>query len=90
MIIYGNKIVSAGCFLPLSQNVDSNPKDLGTRHRAGIGITETIDVITFIVSEETGIISIARAGKIVRYADIEMLKKTLANYYWEDLNSAKR
>lgn len=90
MIIYGNKIVSAGCFLPLSQNVDSIPKDLGTRHRAGIGITETIDVITFIVSEETGIISIARAGKIVRYADIEMLKKTLANYYWEDLNSAKR
>ena len=77
MIINGTKIVSAGCFLPLSQNVDNIPKDLGTRHRAGIGITETIDVITFIVSEETGIISIARAGKIVRYADFEMLKKTL-------------
>lgn len=89
MIINGTKIVSAGCFLPLSQNVDGIPKDLGTRHRAGIGITETIDVITFIVSEETGIISIARAGKIVRYADFEMLKKTLAKYYWQELDSTK-
>ncbi len=90
MIINGTKIVSAGCFLPLSQNVDNIPKDLGTRHRAGIGITETIDVITFIVSEETGIISIARAGKIVRYADFEMLKKTLGRYYWQELDSARK
>ena len=90
MIINGTKIVSAGCFLPLSQNVDGIPKDLGTRHRAGIGVTETIDVITFIVSEETGIISIARAGKIVRYADFEMLKKTLARYYWQEIDSVER
>ena len=80
MIISGTKITAAGCFLPLSQNVDKIPKDLGTRHRAGIGITETIDVITLIVSEETGIISIARAGKITRYADTEAIKKTLARY----------
>ncbi len=86
MIINGTKIVSAGCFLPLSQNVDNIPKDLGTRHRAGIGVTETIDVITFIVSEETGIISVAREGKIVRYADVEILKKTLASYYWQDVD----
>ena len=52
MIINGNKIVSAGCFLPLSQNGDNIPKDLGTRHRAGIGVTETIDVMSIIVSEE--------------------------------------
>ena len=62
MIINGTRIVSAGCFLPLSQNVDNIPKYLGSRHRAGIGVTETIDVISLIVSEETGIISIERAG----------------------------
>ena len=90
MIINGTKIVAAGCFLPLSQNVDNIPKDLGTRHRAGIGVTETIDVMSIIVSEETGIISIARAGKITRYADIEMLKKTLTRYYWQELDSARR
>ena len=86
MIINGTKIVSAVCFLPLSQNVDNIPKDLGTRHRAGIGVTETIDVVTFIVSEETGIISVAKEGKITRYADVEILKKTLASYYWQDVD----
>jgi diadenylate cyclase len=69
--------------LPLSQKVDGLPKDLGTRHIAGLGITETIDVVSIIVSEETGIISIARAGKLTRYADAEMLKKTLSKYYWQ-------
>lgn len=90
MIINGTKIVSAGCFLPLSQNSDNIPKDLGTRHRAGIGITENIDVVSLIVSEETGIISIARAGKITRYADSETLKKTLSRYYWQELESTRR
>ena len=90
MIINGTKIVSAGCFLPLSQNVDNIPKDLGSRHRAGIGVTETIDVISLIVSEETGIISIARAGKIVRYADYEALRKTLNRYYWQELEVSKK
>ena len=77
MIINGTKIVATGCFLPLSQNIDKIPKDLGTRHRAGIGVTETLDVMSFIVSEETGIISVARAGQITRYADTEILKRTL-------------
>ena len=90
MIISGTRIVAAGCFLPLSQNVDNIPKDLGTRHRAGIGVTETIDVISLIVSEETGIISIARAGKITRYADSESLKRTLKQYYWQEIESARR
>lgn len=90
MIITGTKITAAGCFLPLSQNIENIPKDLGTRHRAGIGVTETIDVISFIVSEETGIISIARAGKITRYADTEALKKVLAKYYWQELESARK
>ena len=90
MIISGTKIAAAGCFLPLSQNIENIPKDLGTRHRAGIGVTETIDVISIIVSEETGVISIARAGKITRYADTEALKKTLAKYYWQELESARK
>ncbi len=83
MIINGTKILASGCFLPLSQ--ESNiPKELGTRHRAGIGITETINVTALIVSEETGIISIAQGGKIKRYADSEMLRQTLKEYYWQD------
>ncbi len=90
MIISDTKIVAAGCFLPLSQNVDGIPKDLGTRHRAGIGVTETIDVMSLIVSEETGIISVAKAGKITRYADYERLKQTLSQYYWQELDSIRR
>ena len=90
MVIDGTKIVAAGCFLPLSQNMQNIPKDLGTRHRAGIGVTETMDVMSIIVSEESGIISIARAGKITRYADYEMLKKTLNKYYWQELESSRR
>ncbi len=89
MIISGTKILAAGCFLPLSHN-DNIPKDLGTRHRAGIGITETIDVMSLIVSEETGIISIAREGKITRYADADILRKTLNKYYWQELESARK
>lgn len=89
MIVSGTKILAAGCFLPLSHN-DNIPKELGTRHRAGIGITETIDVVSLIVSEETGVISIAREGKMTRYADAEILRKTLNRYYWQELESARR
>ena len=83
MIINGTKITAAGCFLPLSQK-ENLPKELGTRHRAAIGITETIDVTTLIVSEETGIISVAKGGNITRYADSELLRKTLSKFYWQD------
>lgn len=84
IIIQNDKIQAAGCFLPLSQESDL-PKELGTRHRAGIGVTEMLNVTSIIVSEETGIISIARGGKITRYADSETLRKTLKEYYWQDL-----
>ena len=84
MIIQNDKILAAGCFLPLSQETDL-PKELGTRHRAGIGITEMINVTAIIVSEETGIISIAQGGKITRYADSEMLRQKLKDFYWQDL-----
>lgn len=90
MIINDTKIVAAGCFLPLSQNMDNIPKDLGTRHRAGIGITENIDVVSLIVSEETGIISIVKGGKITRYADSAILRKTLTRYYWKELESSRK
>lgn len=89
MIINNYKIQAAGCFLPLTQNVNI-PKELGTRHRAGIGITETSNVIALIVSEETGIITIAQRGKITRYADYDLLKKTLSDYYWKDLGTDGR
>ena len=85
VIISGTKITAAGCFLPLSQN-ENIPKDLGTRHRAGIGITENFDVTALIVSEETGIISlVSTGGKITRYANTEKLMQTLSRFYWQEL-----
>lgn len=89
MIINNYKVQAAGCFLPLTQNANI-PKELGTRHRAGIGITETSNVIALIVSEETGIITIAQRGKISRYADYDLLKKTLNDYYWKELSADGR
>jgi len=77
VIIQGNQIVAAGCYLPLTE--DSNlGKELGTRHRAGIGITENSDAVAIIVSEETGIISIAHDGVLTRYLDEKKLRAVLA------------
>ncbi len=84
MIIYGDRIQAAGCFLPLTQR--EFPKDYGTRHRAGIGVTEVADVVAIIVSEETGIVSLVKRGEITRYADSETLKKFLKEYYWKEFN----
>jgi diadenylate cyclase len=80
VIVRGDKIFAAGCVLPLTQN-KSLSKELGTRHRAGIGITENSDAITLIVSEETGIISIAVDGKLSRFLDIKTVEKTLLNLF---------
>ena len=76
VIIDGDKITAATCYLPLS-NSTSLSKDLGTRHRAGVGISEVSDSVVVIVSEETGSISIARDGKLIRYADTAVLKNEL-------------
>ncbi len=84
MVIHGHKIQSAGCFLPLTQKT-SYPKEFGTRHRAGIGITEVANVISLVVSEETGIISIVKQGNVTRYADYDMLEDALKDYYWQDM-----
>lgn len=75
-IIRNDRIIAAGCFLPLTNN-DKISKKLGTRHRAGIGITETSDALTIIVSEETGTISLAMNGRLVRNYDRDKLKKIL-------------
>ncbi len=84
MVIQGHKIQAAGCFLPLTQKT-SYPKEYGTRHRAGIGITEVANVISLVVSEETGIISIIKQGNVTRYADYDMLMDALKDYYWQDM-----
>ncbi|MDD4377702.1 MAG: diadenylate cyclase CdaA [Eubacteriales bacterium] len=80
VIIRADRIFAAGCVLPLTENKNLN-KDLGTRHRAGIGITENSDAISVIVSEETGIISMAVDGKLTRFLDIKTVEKTLLNIY---------
>ena len=79
LIVRGDKLEAAGCVLPLTENKNLS-KDLGTRHRAGIGVTETSDALVFIVSEETGIISVAENGRLRRNltgADIEELLNTI-------------
>ena len=76
VIIRGNRVVSATCYLPLSDN-QSLSKDLGTRHRAGIGISEATDSMTIIVSEETGKISVAYDGGLDRNLDSDGLKEKL-------------
>lgn len=80
VIIRGDKIYAAGCVLPLTQNTDIG-KELGTRHRAGIGITEHSDAMTLIVSEETGIISMAVNGKLQRFLDTKTVEKALLQLY---------
>ena len=76
MVIQGHKIQAAGCLLPLTQKTNY-PKEYGTRHRAAIGITEVANVISLVVSEETGIISIVKQGSVTRYADYDMLMDAL-------------
>ena len=80
VIIRGDRFYAASCVLPLTNNKDLN-KSLGTRHRAGIGITEHSDAIALIVSEETGIISMAVNGKLTRFLDAKKVEKTLLNLY---------
>lgn len=76
VIIRGNRITSATCYLPLSDNMDLG-KELGTRHRAGVGISEVTDSLTVIVSEENGKISVAYDGELERGLDGERLKERL-------------
>lgn len=76
IIIQGDRIASAACFLPLSLNPMLS-KDLGTRHRAALGITEDSDAVAIVVSEETGLISFVRAGRIKRALDAMRLRAAI-------------
>ena len=77
VVITDNKIISAGCYLPLTQ-AHNLPREFGTRHRAAIGVSEAFPSLTaLVVSEETGIISAVRDGKIKRYLDANQLKAIL-------------
>ncbi len=78
VIIRRNRIAAAGCFLPLTQSQNLS-KELGTRHRAAIGITEISDSMVIIVSEETGVISFTKMGRLSRYLDTKSLKEIIKN-----------
>ena len=76
MIIQADQIAAAGCVLPLSENTHLS-SDLGTRHRAGVGMSEVSDAVVVIVSEETGAISVAQGGMLKRHLAPQMLEKLL-------------
>jgi len=80
VIIRGDRVVSAACLLRLSDSTGVG-RDLGTRHRAGLGITEVSDATVFIVSEETGIISMAEGGHLVRHLDEASMRRILHGIY---------
>ena len=80
VVIRGNRIMAAACILTLSEGKGIS-RELGTRHRAAIGITETTDAISLIVSEETGTISVAREGHLTRHLDRAGLEQVLTSIY---------
>ena len=87
LVIEGNKLYAAGCFLPLAQD-ERLPKEMGSRHRAALGVTMVASVTAIVVSEETGIISIVKNGVIKKkYADATDIKEALSDYYWSDLTA---
>ncbi|MDO4581333.1 MAG: diadenylate cyclase CdaA [Bacillota bacterium] len=86
-IIRGERVISAACFLPLSDNPYISIS-LGTRHRAAIGVTEVSDSLALVVSEETGTISMANGGKLLRHLDEKQLREILSAELFE-LGKAK-
>lgn len=92
VIVRGNRVTSATCYLPLSANLDLS-KELGTRHRAGVGISEVTDSLTLIVSEETGKISVAYEGRLETNLNADSLKmrmQQILNKNREDETVKKR
>jgi len=81
VIIRGTRVMSASCMLTTLSESSAITRDLGTRHRAAIGITETTDAVVLIVSEETGVISMARSGKLVRHLDADAIQGILSSMY---------
>lgn len=88
IIVRGNRVVAATCYLPLSDNLALS-KDLGTRHRAAVGISEVSDSMTIVVSEETGKVSLAVEGELYRNIDEEFLKKKLSEGHLKNVENGK-
>ncbi len=84
VIIQGDRIAAAACFLPLTLNPELS-KEFGTRHRAALGISEETDAVAVVVSEETGVISVAFEGQMIRDLDAKTLRNTLYKYLITDL-----
>ena len=85
VIIRQDKVYAAGCVLPLTDKIS-----IGTRHRAGIGITENSDAVTLIVSEETGIISVAKDGQIIRFLEKKNVEKILMDLFIDEDESSSK
>ena len=88
VIIRGNRIVAATCLLPLTENRNLS-RELGTRHRAALGVTEQSDAIVVVVSEETGTISIARNGELMRYLHGDDVREILSDALFAKSNTGK-
>ena len=88
VIVRGNRVVSATCYLPLSDNLGLS-KELGTRHRAAVGISEVSDSLTIVVSEETGKISVAFEGQLVRNLDADALRRRMEMILNKNTDEAK-
>ena len=76
VIIRGDRVMAGACILPLTENRGVS-RDLGTRHRASLGVSESTDAVVLIVSEETGIISMAHEGKLTRHLDAKSMREVL-------------
>ena len=88
VIIRGKRIVAASCLLPLTENRNLS-QELGTRHRAGIGVSEQSDAVVIIVSEETGTVSIARNGELMRYLHADDVREILRSALFEQGKNVK-
>lgn len=88
VVVRGNRITAATCYLPLSDNLNIS-KDLGTRHRAALGISESTDSLTVVVSEETGRVSVAQGGQLTRISDADALRAILAVEVKEETNTGR-
>ena len=89
VIIRGNRVVSATCYLPLTESLEVG-KELGTRHRAALGISEVSDSVTIIVSEETGMVSLAKDGRLYRSLEREDLQKKMLDMLMDNGNTGSR
>ncbi len=88
VVIRGNRVAAATCYLPLSDN-DSINKALGTRHRAAVGISEVTDSLTIVVSEETGRVSLAEHGALRRMDDADSLSQELRGLFVQEESSSR-